>query len=117
MNKFILAVVGVIVVGVGILLFSALFTVHQTQQALVLQFGNPIRVVQDPGLHVKMPLVQNVQTFDSRILDLDPPAQEVILTDQKRINVDSFVRYKIIDPLEFRKKKKEANINSQRKIF
>ena len=58
MNKFILAVVGVIVVGVGILLFSALFTVHQTQQALVLQFGNPIRVVQDPGLHVKIPLVQ-----------------------------------------------------------
>ena len=104
MNKFILAVVGVIVVGVGILLFSALFTVHQTQQALVLQFGNPIRVVQDPGLHVKIPLVQNVQTFDSRILDLDPPAQEVILTDQKRINVDSFVRYKITDPLEFRKK-------------
>ena len=104
MNKFILAVAGVIVVGVGILLFSALFTVHQTQQALVLQFGNPIRVVQDPGLHVKIPLVQNVQTFDSRILDLDPPAQEVILTDQKRINVDSFVRYKITDPLEFRKK-------------
>ena len=105
MNKFILAVVGVIVVGVGILLFSALFTVHQTQQALVLQFGNPIKeLFQDPGLHVKIPLVQNVQTFDSRILDLDPPAQEVILTDQKRINVDSFVRYKIIDPLEFRKK-------------
>ncbi|MDG2032440.1 MAG: protease modulator HflC [Rhodospirillales bacterium] len=104
MNKLILAVIGVIVVGVGILSFSALFTVHQTQQALVLQFGNPIRVVQDPGLHVKIPLVQNVQTFDSRILDLDPPAQEVILTDQKRINVDSFVRYKIIDPLEFRKK-------------
>ena len=88
MNKFILAVIGVVVVGAGILLFSALFTVHQTQQALVLQFGNPIRVVQDPGLHVKIPLVQNVQTFDSRILDLDPPAQEVILTDQKRINVD-----------------------------
>ena len=104
MNKLILAVIGVIVVGVGILSFSALFTVHQTQQALVLQFGNPIRVVQDPGLHVKIPFVQNVQTFDSRILDLDPPAQEVILTDQKRINVDSFVRYKIIDPLEFRKK-------------
>ena len=104
MNKLILAVIGVIVVAVGILSFSALFTVHQTQQALVLQFGNPIRVVQDPGLHLKIPLVQNVQTFDSRILDLDPPAQEVILTDQKRINVDSFVRYKIIDPLEFRKK-------------
>ena len=104
MNKFFLAVIGVVVIGAGILLFSALFTVHQTQQALVLQFGNPIRVVQDPGLHVKIPLVQNVQTFDSRILDLDPPAQEVILTDQKRINVDSFVRYKITDPLEFRKK-------------
>ena len=104
MSRVFLAIIGVIVVAVGILGFSILFTVHQTQQALVLQFGNPIRVVQEPGLHVKVPFVQNVLFFDRRILDLDPPAQEVILTDQKRINVDSFVRYKIIDPLEFRKK-------------
>ena len=104
MNRVFLAVIGIIVVGAGILAFSALFTVHQTQQALVLQFGNPVKVLRDPGLKVKVPFVQNVLFFDRRILDLDPPAQEVILSDQKRINVDSFVRYRIVDALEFRKK-------------
>ena len=93
MNKIFLAVIGVIVVAAGIVAFSALYTVHQTQQALVLQFGNPIKVNRDPGLKIKMPFVQNVIFFDRRILDLDPPAQEVILSDQKRINVDSFIRY------------------------
>lgn len=104
MNKALLAIIGVIVVVLGILSFSTLFTVHQTQQALVLQFGNPVRVEREPGLKVKLPFVQNVLYFDRRILDLDPPAQEVILSDQKRINVDSFVRYRILDALEFRKK-------------
>ena len=104
MSKIILAVTGIIVVALGIIAFSALFTVHQTQSALVLQFGNPVRAELTPGLKFKLPFVQNVLFFDRRILDLDPPAQEVILGDQKRINVDSFVRYKIIDPLEFRKK-------------
>ena len=103
MNRVVLAVIGIIVIAAGIIVFSALFTVHQTQQALVLQFGNPVRVETEPGLKFKLPFVQNVTFFDRRILDLDPPAQEIILNDQKRINVDSFVRYKIIDPLEFRK--------------
>ena len=103
MNRVTLAVIGIIVIAAGIIVFSALFTVHQTQQALVLQFGNPIRAETEPGLKFKLPFVQNVTFFDRRILDLDPPAQEIILNDQKRINVDSFVRYKIIDPLEFRK--------------
>ena len=88
---------------------------HQTQQALVLQFGNPIKVERDPGLKIKVPFVQNVLFFDRRILDLDPPAQEVILTDQKRINVDSFVRYRIVDSLEFRKK--ALTDNNFRQIF
>ena len=104
MKKASLAVVGVIIIVAGIIITSALFTVHQTQQALILQFGNPIRVVKDPGLHFKMPFVQNAQFYDSRILDLDPPAQEVILADQKRVNVDAFARYRIIDPLEYRKR-------------
>ncbi len=104
MNRVVLAVVGIVVVAAGIIAFSSLFTVHQTQSALVLQFGNPVRAELEPGLKFKLPFVQNVLFFDRRILDLDPPAQEVILTDQKRINVDSFVRYKIVDPLEFRKK-------------
>ncbi len=103
MNRVVLAVIGIIVIAAGIIVFSALFTVHQTQQALVLQFGNPIRAETEPGLKFKLPFIQNVTFFDRRILDLDPPAQEIILNDQKRINVDSFVRYKIIDPLEFRK--------------
>ena len=104
MNRFFLAVVGIVIVAAGIFTFSMLFTVHQTQSALVLQFGNPVRAELEPGLKFKLPFVQNVLFFDRRILNLDPPAQEVILTDQKRINVDSFVRYKIVDPLEFRKK-------------
>ena len=115
MNKVFLAVIGVVVVVGGILAFGIFFTVHQTQQALVLQFGNPVRVERDPGLKLKMPFIQNVLFFDRRILDLDPPAQEVILTDQKRINVDSFVRYRIVDPLEFRKK--ALNDSNFRQIF
>jgi len=99
-----LAILGVIVVAAGVIAYSALFTVHQAEQALILQFGNPIRVVKEPGLHVKMPFIQNVEYYDRRILDLDPPVQEVILADQKRVNVDAFARYKIEDPLEFRKK-------------
>ena len=103
MSKAILAIIGAVVVVAGIIFSSAVFTVHQTQQALVLQFGNPIRAETEPGLKFKLPFVQNVTFFDRRILDLDPPAQEIILNDQKRINVDSFVRYKIVNPLEFRK--------------
>jgi len=104
MNKTVLAVLGVVIIAAGITLSSALFTVHQTKQALVLQFGNPIRVEREPGLKVKMPFIQNVEYYERRILDLDPPSQEVVLADQKRINVDSFARFRIVDPLEFRKK-------------
>ena len=84
-----------------ILLFSALFTVHQTQQALVLQFGDPIRVIKEPGLKIKIPLVQNAIFYDTRILDFDAEVEEVILSDQKRLLVDAFLRYKIVDPLKF----------------
>ena len=104
MNKPFLAVFGLIIVVAGVTAYGALFTVHQTQQALILQLGNPIRTVPEPGLHFKLPFIQNIEYYDRRILDLDPPAQEVILLDQKRINVDAFARYKIADPLEFRKR-------------
>jgi len=104
MKKFSLAILGILIIVAGLVASSALFTVHQTTQALILQFGNPIRVVQEPGLHVKMPFVQEAEYYDSRILDLDPPAQEVILADQKRVNVDAFARYRIVDPLEYRKR-------------
>ena len=104
MSKPFLAVFGLIIVVAGVTAYGALFTVHQTQQALILQLGNPIRTVPSPGLHFKLPFIQNVEFYDRRILDLDPPAQEVILLDQKRINVDAFARYKIANPLEFRKR-------------
>jgi modulator of FtsH protease HflC len=104
MNKIFLAIIGVVFVISAIVANSTLFTVHQASQALVLQFGKPVRVERDPGLKFKVPFVQNVEYFDRRILDLDPQPQEVILQDQKRVNVDSFARYRIVDPLEFRKK-------------
>ena len=104
MKKPLLAVFGLIILVVGVTAYGALFTVHQTQQALILQLGNPIRTVPEPGLHFKLPFIQNIEFYDSRILDLDPPVQEVILLDQKRINVDAFARYKIVNPLEFRKR-------------
>ncbi len=99
-----LFILAVIVAVSGLCAFSALYTVRQDQQALVLQFGNPVHVERTPGLKVKLPFVQNVEYYDRRILDLDPPVQEVILADQKRINVDAFARYRIVDPLEFRKR-------------
>ena len=104
MNKPFLAVFGLLIVVAGATAYGALFTVHQTQQALILQLGNPIRTVPEPGLHFKLPFIQNIEFYDNRILDLDPPVQEVILLDQKRINVDAFARYKIVNPLEFRKR-------------
>jgi membrane protease subunit HflC len=104
MNRTTLAIAGVVLVAAVIVLNSALFVVHQTQMALVLQFGNPIRVEHEPGIKVKLPFVQDVTYYDRRILELDPPVQEVILSDQKRINVDAFARFRILDPLEFRKR-------------
>lgn len=104
MKKPFLTVFGLIILVAGVTAYGALFTVHQTQQALILQLGNPIRTVPEPGLHFKLPFIQNIEFYDRRILDLDPPVQEVILLDQKRINVDAFARYKIVNPLEFRKR-------------
>lgn len=81
--------------------YSAIFIVDETEQALVLQFGEPIRVENEPGLKFKLPFIQNVSYFDRRVLDLDSPAQEIIAADQERLVVDAFARYQIIDPLEF----------------
>jgi len=101
MNRTVLAsLIAVIIVG-AVLGFSAMFTVHQTQQALVLQFGEPRRVVDKPGLHVKVPLIQNVIYIDNRLLHLDSPSFEAIASDQKRLVVDAYLRYWIVDPLLF----------------
>ncbi len=104
MKKSTVFVLGVVAILLLVLVIGAAFTVRQTQQALILQFGDPVRVEREPGLKFKLPFVQHVEFFDKQILDLDPPAQEVLLADQKRINVDAFARYRIIDPLRFRQR-------------
>ena len=96
-----LAVIGIIVAVVGIVAFGTLFTVHQAEQALVLQFGEPKREIKDAGLHFKMPFVQDVIYFDKRVLDFDAQAEEVPTSDQKQLVVDAFARYRIVDPLRF----------------
>ncbi len=73
------------------------FTVYQTQQVLVLQFGEYKRTINEPGLHWKLPW-QSLVYYERRVLDLDPPKSQVQLTDKKRINVDAYVRYRIVDP-------------------
>ncbi|WP_439541116.1 protease modulator HflC [Hyphomicrobium sp.] len=85
----------------GIAVYASAFIVHQNEQALVLEFGKPKRVVQQPGLHWKLPLVETVDIFDKRILDIDTQTQEVTASDQKRLLVDVFARYKIVDALKF----------------
>jgi membrane protease subunit HflC len=84
-----------------VILLSATFIVEQRQQALVLRFGAVRKVANTPGLYFKVPLVENVLYLDRRVLDLDLPAQEVIASDQKRLVVDAFARYRILDPLLF----------------
>jgi modulator of FtsH protease HflC len=115
MNRTTLAIIGIGVLVVGVVVFSSLFTVYQTQQALILQFGNPVRVEREAGLKLKLPFVQNVEYFDKRILDLDPPVQEVLLADQKRINVDAFARYRIAEPLRF--KQRAVTLTNFRQVF
>lgn len=104
MNKIgIIHILGIVIAAVVILLLSSVYVVYQPEQAIVLQFGEPVRVVKEAGLKFKVPFVQNVVFYDSRLLNLDPPAQEVVLNDKKRLDVDSFTRYKIVDPLKFYK--------------
>jgi membrane protease subunit HflC len=91
----------VLIVAALIVAYSSLFTVYQTQQALVVRLGKVVRVVNEPGLHVKVPFVDSVISIDKRILDLEAPAQEVIASDQKRLVVDAFARYRIRNPLRF----------------
>lgn len=90
------------VLGIALIsLLDSLFIVPQTGQAIVIQFGDPKRVVQDPGLHVKVPFIQRLVMYDNRLLSLDPPAKEVLLADKKRIVVDTLLRFKIVNPLLF----------------
>jgi membrane protease subunit HflC len=96
---FLVGVAAILVVLVAVL--STLFTVDQTEQVLITQFGQPIRMITEPGLHAKIPLVQTVISFDRRLLDYELPPEEVILGDQRRLIVDSFTRFRITDALRY----------------
>jgi membrane protease subunit HflC len=94
-------VIAALIIVALIVAYGALFTVYQTRQALVVRLGQPVRIVTEPGLHSKIPLIDSVISIDKRILDLENPAQEVIASDQKRLVVDAFARYRIKEPLKF----------------
>lgn len=91
----------ILLVGLFGLASGMLFKVAEPVQAIVFQFGDPRRVIQEPGLNWKMPFIQDVQYFDKRVLNLDPQPAELPLADQKRIIVDTYARYKITDPLKY----------------
>ena len=97
LGKFIIP----IIIALAIITYLSLFTVKEINQAIVLQFGNPKKVITTAGLQWKIPFVQNVVFLDRRILSLDPTPEEVIASDQKRLIVDAYSRFKIIDPLKF----------------
>ncbi len=89
------------VILVGVIIFQSLFIVQEISQAIVLQFGDPKKIVTKAGLNFKLPFIQNVVYLDKRILNLDNDPEEVIAADQKRLIVDAFARFKIVDPLKF----------------
>ena len=97
MKKIILPIVGVI----SVIAFFSIFIVKEVNQSIVLQFGDPKKIITKPGLNFKLPFIQNVVFLDKRILNLDAPPEEVIASDQKRLIVDAFARFQIVDPLKF----------------
>ncbi|MEM7173177.1 MAG: protease modulator HflC [Pseudomonadota bacterium] len=96
-----LLILGIAVIVVGVIASAALFTVYQTKQVIVMQFGDPKRVIAEPGLYAKLPFIQDVLEYEKRVLNLDPPVESMLLSDQKRLLVDAFARYRIQDPLQF----------------
>ncbi|WP_428539288.1 protease modulator HflC [Rhodopila sp.] len=100
MNRIGIAAIALLVV-LGVILSGSLFIVTQTEQALVLQFGKVVRPIEDPGLHAKWPIAQNVISFDNRLLSVELPGEEVILGDQRRLIIDTFTVFRITNPLRF----------------
>ena len=97
MKKFIIS----IIILVAATIYFSVFIVKEVNQAIVLQFGDPKRIIMKPGINFKIPFIQNVVFLDKRILNLDTPPEEVIASDQKRLIVDAFARFQIVDPLKF----------------
>ena len=114
MSRTSLTVIVVLLGLAAIGAFLTIFTVQQTQQALVLEFGKPKREIKDPGLHYKIPFIQNVEYFDKRILGIDTASQEVIASDKKRLVVDAFARYRITNPLKFFQSVRDQRIANAR---
>ena len=107
--------ISLITIGlIGVVAYFTLFTVLEVKNAIVLQFGDPKRVITEPGLNFKIPFIQNVIFIDNRILDIDAPAAEVIASDQKRLIVDAYVKFKIVDVLEFYKAFGNENVARSR---
>lgn len=101
MNRTIQIAGAVALLAIALVFWSSAFVVRQTERALVLQFGDPRRVISEPGLYFKLPLVQDVVRIDKRILGFDATSEEVIAADQRRLVVDTFARFRIVDPLLF----------------
>jgi len=107
--------ISIIILGLlGLIAYLSIFTVFEIKNAIVLQFGDPKRVIMEPGLNFKIPFVQNVVFIDNRILDIDAPPAEVIASDQKRLIVDAYVKFKIIDVLDFYKTLGNENVARSR---
>ena len=94
-------VIAGILIALAAVAFFSIFIVKEVNQAIVLQFGDPKRIISKPGLNFKIPFIQNVAYLDRRVLNLDTPPEEVIAADQKRLIVDAFARFRIVDPLKF----------------
>jgi len=101
MKRAAMPIVGIVLGALVILAASSLFIVNQAEQALVLRLGAHRATIKEPGLHFKLPFIEDVVRYDLRLLALDPPAEEIILGDQKRIVVDTLARYRIADPLKY----------------
>lgn len=101
MARYISAGFLAVVIGIGVLLANSIFTVHQTQYALVLQLGEPVRTILEPGLKFKLPFIQNVRYFDNRILILDTDPFLVNSVERRRFLIDSYTRWRVTDPLAF----------------
>lgn len=114
MKRPLFAVIGAAVAAAAVIASTSLFVINQAEQALVLRMGAPRAVLKEPGLYMKWPLIEDVVRYDARLLSVDPPAEQIILGDQKRVEVDTFTRYRIADSLQFyQAMRNEANARAR----
>ncbi len=117
MNRQLTTLGAILVIGI-LAASTSLFVIDETEQAIVLRFGEHIATYQEPGLKVKVPIIDSVVVYDKRVLDRDPSGMEVILSDQTRLSVDAFIRYRISVPLEFYQAvRNEENAGNRLDVF